>query len=179
MLQLDKKDCIQVGYVQKPHGSKGEVTIFVEEEYSKILDSAEYLFIEIDGGLVPFFISQEGLRYKNNESVIVKFDYVNTSLKAKELTGCKLFVSNRNLGETEYPETYSHMIGMNLIDQIRGDLGKISRIDDFSGNVVITVLHPVAEILIPLSDQIITRIDEENKKLYVTCPEGLIDIYIG
>lgn len=178
MHQLDKKDCTQVGYIQKPHGTKGEVIVVFEDEFIETIESAEYFFIEIDGGLVPFFISEEDLRYKNNESVIVKFDYVNSPSKAKELTGCNLFVFNRELGEQDYPVTYSSLIGMTVIDQSSGDLGKISRIDDFSGNVVITVMHSSAEILIPLSDHIIKGIDEMNKKLYLTCPEGLVDIYV-
>ena len=176
MLQIDKKDCTSIGYVQKPHGLKGEVILVFEDEFADTFDSAEYFFIEVDGGLVPFFIGEEGLRYRNNESIIVKFDFVDSQDKAKELAGCKLFVFNRDLVEPELSENY--LIGMKVIDHNRGDIGKINRIDDFSGNVVITVAHPHAEILIPLSEDIITKIDEKNKKLFLTCPEGLIDIYL-
>lgn len=178
MLQIDKKDCTAIGYVQKPHGLKGEVIVIFEDEFLDTLDSADYFFIEVDGGLVPFFIGAEGLRYRNNESIIVKFDFVNSQGKAKELAGCKLFVFNSDLIEPEYPEIYTSLIGMNVIDNRKGDLGKIIRIDDFSGNVVITVAHSRAEILIPLSENIIKKIDDKNKKLYLTCPDGLIDIYL-
>ena len=177
MLQLDKKDCTAIGYVQKPHGLKGEVIVVFEDDFADTFDSAEYFFIEVDGGLVPFFIGEEGLRYRNNESIIIKFEFVDSQVKAKELTGCKLFVFNSDLTEPELSENF--LIGMNVIDYKRGDLGKISRIDDFSGNVVITVAHPHAEILIPLSENIITKIDEKNKRLFLTCPEGLIDIYLA
>ena len=179
MLQIDKINCIEVGYVQKPHGLNGEVIIIFEDEFAETIDAAEYFFIEVDGGLVPFFISAEGLRYRHNESVIVKFDFVNSLNRAKELSGCKLFVFNCDLIDPEYPEIYSELIGMKVIDKKSGEIGTVSRIDDFSGNVVITVLHQTAEILIPLSDHIINKIDEKNKKLYLTCPEGLIDIYLG
>lgn len=178
MLQIDKKDCTAIGYVQKPHGIKGEVIVVIDDEFVDSFDSAEYFFVELDGGLVPFFISEEGLRYRNNESVIVKFDFVDSQDKAKELAGCKIFAFNRDLTEPEYPEIYSSLIGMKVFDKKSGELGKISRIDDFSGNVVITVANPRAEILIPLSENIITKIDEKNKKLFLTCPEGLIDIYL-
>ena len=178
MLQIDKKDCTVIGYVQKPHGIKGEVVVVLDDEFIETFDSAEYFFIEVEGGLVPYFISEEGLRNRNNESVIIKFDFVNSQTKAKELAECKLFVLNRELVETEYTEVYSELIGMKVIDKKAGEIGTISRIDDFSGNVVITVVYPRAEILIPLSDDIITEIDEKNKKIHLTCPEGLIDIYL-
>jgi len=171
MLQFDNKDCTAIGYIQKPHGINGEVIAVFEDEFEGRFESAaDFFFIEIDKGLVPFFI--------DNESVIIKFDNINSVLKAKELIGCKLFVFNSELSRQNYQKTYSGIIGMSVIDQIKGDVGKISRIDDYSGNVVITVMHSHAEILIPLSDQIITKIDERNKKLYLKCPEGLIDIYL-
>jgi 16S rRNA processing protein RimM len=178
MVQIDKKDCTIVGYIKKQHGLNGEVIVVFEDDFIEKFESAEYFFIEIDGGLVPFYISEEGLQYKNNESVIVKFDFVNSSDKAKELAGCKLFMFKNDLIEPEKEETHPKLIGMNVVDYKRGDLGKIIRIDDYSGNVVVTVMHPHGEILIPLTDQIINRIDDENKKLYLTCPEGLIDLYI-
>jgi 16S rRNA processing protein RimM len=178
MLQIDKKDCTAIGYIQKPHGIKGDVIVVIDDEFSDSFDSAEYFFVELDGGLVPFFIGEEGLRYRNNESIIVKFDFVDSQAKAKELAGCKVFAFNSDLIEPEFPEIYSSLIGMEVIDKKSGEIGKISRIDDFSGNIVITVAHSHAEILIPLSDNIITKIDEKHKKLYLTCPEGLINIYL-
>lgn len=179
MLQIDKKNCTPVGFVQKPHGIKGEVIVIFDNEFGETIESAEYFFAEIDGGLVPFFISEEGLRFRNNESAIIKFDLVNSQVKAKELLGCKLFVFNDDIIETEVTEIDSELIGMMVIDNKSGEIGTISRIDDFSGNVVITVVHPRAEILIPLSDNIILNIDKENKKLFLDCPVGLIDIYLN
>jgi 16S rRNA processing protein RimM len=113
-----------------------------------------------------------------NGNVILKFDFVNSHSSAKDLLGCKLYVFKRDHAEVENPEMYPQLTGIEVIDHKRGDLGKIIRIDDYSGNVVVTVMHPNGEILIPLTDQIINRIDNENKKLYLTCPEGLIDLYI-
>jgi 16S rRNA processing protein RimM len=178
MLQIDKKYCTEVGYIQKLHGSKGEVIAVITDEFAGSLDSSEYLYIDIDGGLVPFFISEDGWRYKNNESAIVKFDFVDSPTKAKNLAGCKLYAKINNIAAVKIHERFHDLTGMDVIDDNRGDLGKIIRIDDFSGNVVITVTHPSGEILIPLSDQIIKRIDKKNKKLFLTCPDGLIDLYL-
>jgi len=51
-------------------------------------------------------------------------------------------------------------------------------VDDFSGNLVITVDHPRAEIMIPLSDEVITSVDEEKREMHLDCPNGLIEIYL-
>ena len=67
---------------------------------------------------------------------------------------------------------------MRIFDAKFGDIGLISRVDDFSGNLVITVDHPRAEILIPLSDEVITSVDEEKREMHLDCPNGLIEIYL-
>ena len=67
---------------------------------------------------------------------------------------------------------------MIAFDEKFGKIGMISRVDDFSGNMVITVDHPRAEIMIPLSDNVITSVDEEKREIYLSCPQGLIEIYL-
>ena len=178
MIQIDKEKCTAVGFIQKAHGLKGEVVVGYESNSEQIFDSAVCFFIEVDGGLVPFYISEEGLKFRNNESVIFKFDYIDSLEKAKEITGCKLYVFTNDLIEPGVPQDFNELVGISVVDKKTGKLGAINRIDDFSGNVVITVAHPRAEIMIPLSDEIIQKIDQKNKTLYLDCPDGLIDIYL-
>lgn len=35
------------------------------------------------------------------------------------------------------------------------------------------------ELLIPITDQIITKVDRENKTIEVSTPDGLVDLYLG
>lgn len=178
MDRIEKGECTEIGFVQKPHGLKGEVILLLNAQYDDIAEWLEHCFIEIDGGLVPFFVSEEGIKYRNNESLLIKFDYIDSQEKAKEISGCKVFISKHDLSENESSEDYNNLIGMQVIDENAGELGSITALDDFSGNIVITVAHPKSEILIPLSDEIIKGIDEKSNKIYLDCPEGLIDIYL-
>jgi len=94
------------------------------------------------------------------------------------LVGCKVYILDNEVIESEDQGVESTLIGMRVYDAKFGDIGLISRVDDFSGNLVITVDHPRAEILIPLSDQIITSVDNDNREIHLSCPNGLIDIYL-
>jgi 16S rRNA processing protein RimM len=179
MHQINKQDCKVIGYVRKIHGSRGEVIASIEDEFLETIKTSEYLFIEIDGGLVPFFISKDGLSYRNNENVVLRLDFVDSSARAEELVGCKIYISEKDKpSRKDNSESFISVEGMEIIDENRGNIGKITGINDFSGNVVITVKNPKGEILIPLNDRIIKKIDYKNRKLYLECPEGLIDIYI-
>ncbi len=178
MDQIDKEKYTEVGFIQKPHGLRGEVIVIFDNRFEAIFESFENYFIEIDGGLVPLFVSEDGIKYRNNESMIIKFDYIESQEKAKEISGCKIFISNDDLIENDSSEADNSLIGMKVIDEKSGELGVIVALDDFSGNIVIAVAHPRSEILIPLSDQIIRKIDKKNNRLFLDCPEGLIDIYL-
>ncbi len=178
MNQISKSDCIEVGYIQKAHGLKGEVIVAFEPEFEETFEEIELIFVDIDGGLVPFFLEEEGFRIRNNESAICKLRFIETLTQAKELVGCKVFALENEIIPSEDQGVASTLIGMMAFDANFGKIGMISRVDDFSGNLVITVNHPQAEIMIPLSDNAITSIDEDKREIHLECPNGLIDIYL-
>ena len=178
MSQINKDDCVAVGYIQKPHGLKGEVILIFDKEFEKTFEDLEFLLVEVDGGLVPFHIEDEGFRFKTDESAICKLEFVDSLSKAKELVGCKVYVSEHEAIENEDQGVESTLIGMRAFDEKFGDIGLISRVDDFSGNLVITVDHQRAEIMIPISDNIITSVDNEKREIHLNCPNGLIEIYL-
>ena len=178
MNQLSKQDYVAVGYVQKPHGLKGEVVIAFEKEFEETLEVVELIFIDVDGGLVPFFIEGEGVTFRSDESLICSLSFIDSVNKAKELVGSKVYVAQFDVIASDDQGVVSTLIGMIAFDGKFGEIGMISRVDDFSGNLVITVDHPRSEIMIPLSDEVIRSIDEEKREIHLTCPEGLIEIYL-
>ena len=53
--------------------------------------------------------------------------------------------------------------------------GEIEQVDDYSGNVVLTVKHGDEELLVPFHPEFVVEIDEEQKRLTLNLPEGLIE----
>ena len=178
MRAIVKEDCTSIGYLQKTHGLDGSFTMHFEEQFDLTLEEAEYLFLEIDGGLVPFFISEDGFRYRGSDSAIIHFDEITSQEQAREFTGCAVFVFTDEIIEPEEEASPSMLMGYEVIDQKHGLLGKVVHVDDYSGNLVITVIFRENEVLIPLSDDVLTEMDEANRQLKLICPEGLIELYL-
>jgi 16S rRNA processing protein RimM len=168
----------EVGYIQKPHGLKGEVILVFVPGYEETFGETKFVFIDIDGGLVPFLIEKDGFRYRNGESAICRFVFIDSLTKAKDLSGCKVFVPDNEIVCPENEETTSPLIGMRAFDAIFGEIGLVKRADDFSGNMVITVAYKNTEILIPLSDEVVTSVDEVKREIFLNCPNGLIELYL-
>ncbi len=176
METIPKNNSVKVGYVQKPHGIHGELVIRFEEEYYETLEEYPALFLEIDNLLVPFFIMDEGLRFKSGESVITKLEWIDSDKKAKELCGLSVYVNEEDVIEFEDEMSPNALIGYKLFDEILGLIGEITEVNDFSGNVLLSVEYQGKEALVPLNEDLIVRLDEENREIELRIPEGLFNL---
>ncbi|MFV0593689.1 MAG: ribosome maturation factor RimM [Draconibacterium sp.] len=174
METIPKADCEKIGFFRKTHGVHGEVVLEFEEHFEYSVEEAERFFVELDGLLVPFFISDEGLRFKSSKSAIVKFEWVDTEKYAKRLIGASVYLYNDEIVD-EPPENESLLKGFVLFDKVKGKVGKIEHVDDFAGNVVLTVKYKEEEVLIPFHPEFVIEINEEQKHLILQLPEGLIE----
>ena len=81
---IKRDDVYRIGTIGKSHGVKGEVSFRFDDDVFDRVD-ADYLVLDIDGILVPFFI--EEYRFRGNETAIVKFEDVDSQDGARALTG--------------------------------------------------------------------------------------------
>ncbi|HZL10700.1 MAG TPA: ribosome maturation factor RimM [Prolixibacteraceae bacterium] len=176
METIPKDNCVKVGYVQKPHGIHGELVIRFEEAYYETLEEYPPIFLEIDNLLVPFFISGESLRFKSGEAVIAQLEWVDSDKKAKELCGLSVFVDHDDVVEFEDEMRPNALVGFKLYDEELGLIGEITEVNDFSGNMLLEVVYKGKDALVPLNDDLIVRIDEENREIELRIPEGLFDL---
>jgi 16S rRNA processing protein RimM len=176
METIPKNNCVKVGYVQKPHGIHGELVIRFQEEFYETLEENPAIFLEIDNLLVPFFISDEGLRFKSGESVITQLDWVDSDKKAKDLCGLSVYVDREDVIEFEDEMSPHALIGYQLFDQTLGPIGLITEVNDFSGNILLSVVYQGKDALVPLNDDLIVRLDEDLHEIELRIPVGLFDL---
>ena len=177
MSPIDKNDFFPIGSIVKPHGLKGDMILEVEEGFEGILEDSAYLLVEVEGGLVPFFISETGINFRTATSISLAFDDLDSAEKVRTYCGCQIFL-HKDAVQEEVIEEFNELMGVVVFDKDRGKLGEIIRVDDFSGNVVLTIQYGTHEILIPLSEELIIQFDQDKKELYLDCPDGLIDLYL-
>ncbi len=85
---IRRDEVYKIGKLGKPHGVKGGITFAITDDVFDRVD-AEYLVLDIDGILVPFYL--EEYRFKNDENVLVKFEDIDTQEQARNYTGCEVF----------------------------------------------------------------------------------------
>jgi 16S rRNA processing protein RimM len=164
----------KIGFISKLHGFKGELMCIIEEGDAEDYRDEKFLFLKIDGYDVPYHVED----FKNkNGNAIVKFEDVNDTEKAKSFLKKDVFTElNQEIKEEEF--TFENILGFELRDETFGSLGNIEKLEEYPQQVIATCTVNKKEVLIPLSDEIISSIDEEKKIVFVDLPPGLIEIYL-
>ncbi|MBL4560240.1 MAG: 16S rRNA processing protein RimM [Labilibaculum sp.] len=178
MLKIE--DCFLAGTFTKTHGVKGELVV---KKNSDLLEKnkLESVLVDIDGGLVPFFIPKKGITLRNHSSVRIVIEDMNTEAKAQRFIGCDIYIPMKDVPDfVEEADDLDPnlLIGFLYIDKEKGELGKIDDIQDYSGNVVLVITVNDQEVLIPFAEDNFIEIDEENKTISMETPDGLIDMYL-
>ena len=170
-------DCFYIGYITKTKGLKGEVQIYFEFDEPEALE-LDAVFLEISGKLVPFFVSEYKLQ--QNQTGNFFFDDIDHIDKAQALIRKKIYLPLSKKPQREEDEFFiTDLKGFIAVDKTAGELGEIIEIHEYPQQFIAVVPYQNAEILIPLNDDLILEIDEEQQIVSLDLPEGLIDLYIG
>lgn len=170
-------DCYLVGYVVKPHGTKGGLLVYIDADNVAEYMEMESVLVEKPEGLVPFFIDHLEMASQANH-LIAYFDDVQTIEEAQALKATKLYAPLAELPELKADQFYYHeVVGFDVVDKQKGIIGQLKEVQDSSTNALLIVENGATEFLIPLKEPIYTGIDKAKKQLYVDCPEGLLELY--
>ena len=168
---IKKEEVYKIGRIGKAHGVKGEVSFNFDDDVFDRVD-AEYLILEVDGILVPFFM--EEYRFRSDSTALVKFEDIDTQDRARELANCDVYFPRDLADDKEEVLTYSFLVGFDIIEASTGKkVGTIASIDESTLNILFELEDGM---LIPASEELITDIDKDNKTITIALPEGILDL---
>jgi 16S rRNA processing protein RimM len=168
---IRKEEVYKIGRLGKVHGIKGEISFLLDDDVFDRVD-ADYLVLDVDGILVPFFIDE--YRFKTDSNVLMKFDGIDTQERARELTGCDVYFPRALAESDEDSISWAEMIGYSLMDAQSGqNIGTIAAVDDSTINILFELEDGR---LIPASEELITNIDTQKHQIEINLPEGILEL---
>jgi 16S rRNA processing protein RimM len=174
---MQKENCFYLGKVVKKYSFKGELLIKLDTDQPKLYQKMESVFVEINNKLVPFFIEKSMLH--KSFLLRVKFEGISSEEKATTLIGSQLYLPLDQLPKLSGKRFYYHeVIGFAVVDSKHGDIGTITAINDATAQALFEIDNNGKQVLIPVLDNFIRKVDRENKTIEVETPEGLIDLYL-
>ena len=167
---IKPEEVYKIGRLGKAHGVKGEVSFQFDDDIFDRVDS-DYLILEVDGILVPFFV--EEYRFRSDTVALVKFEDVDTQQRAQELTGSDVYFPRSLADDVETP-SLSMLIGFDVVDVTTGTtVGRIATIDDSTVNLLFELEDGR---LIPAAEELITNIDTKRQQISIQIPQGLLEL---
>lgn len=155
----------QIAKVLKSNGTDGGILIGVRDIEIGQIDLKEPVFIEFDGLPVPFFILD--LQQKGHDKAVVHLNDVTSLEDAEELVGRMISIEGE--WEDEQEEDFTDWL---VFD--RGNrLGLVTGMEPIPGNLCLYVETSQGEAMIPLHEDFVISVDEQNRSLFLDLPEGL------
>ena len=174
---MRKDECFYLGKIAKKFSFKGEVLIYLDTDSPAEYQNMESVFVEINKNLVPYFIENSSIH--KNDFLRVQFEDVKNEDEADYLLGSEVYLPLALLPKLEGNKFYYHeVIGFEIEDKTLGVFGKIVSVNDTAAQPLFEVLNGNVEMLIPMIDQFLVKIDRDNKIVLMDLPDGLIQMYL-
>ena len=167
-------EVFKIGRLGSAHGLKGEMVLrYTDDIFTS--DECEYLVLDIDGLLVPFYIKD--WRVRNGEQAIVKFEGYDSVEATTVLQNANVYYPMAAIKtKREQLTSWKMLTGFTISDIRAGQLGIVSEVDDSSANTLLIVATAEGEeIILPVHPDLVEKIDLNDRTLTLNLPEGLVE----
>jgi 16S rRNA processing protein RimM len=167
----------KIGKLVAVHGLKGEMILKHELGKKTSLKGLTALFIEEKKtAFIPWFI--EAARIKSEEELYLKFEGVETREAAIRLTQKEVWLPEADFKKFAAKSSPVNLLGYTIIDD-GNSIGEILEVIEQPHQLLCRLDIQGKEVLIPLHEEFLQKIDHKKKHVLVQLPEGLLDVYLG
>lgn len=170
---MDKNAHFYLGTISRKFSYKGEVVLQINPDLDNYPENIKSVFVEIQQKRIPFFIEFTKAHKKN--SIRIKFEDINTEEEAEKLVKRDTYVLK---SELDIDDTFSlkDLIGFTAFDENDNPIGEIRALNTSTPQALFELTSAKGDLLIPVNEEWILEIDENNKSIYFELPDGLLDL---
>ena len=172
---MKKEYCFDVGNIVGKYSFKGALLIKTDSYSPEDYTTLESSFVELNTGLVPFFI--EKCQLHKSALLRIKFDQVNNEQEAESLIKKEVYLPLNMLPPLEGTKFYYHeVIGFEILENDQ-PVGTVIKILDQGVQALFEIKkEDGTSSLIPIHDDFILEVNRDSKRIHVQLPEGLLDL---
>lgn len=164
-------DWVEVGYVLRPHGVKGEVRVVLhapEEGFPKTIEAVR---------LVHPKHGERGAKVdsarKTKDAVLMCLDSIKGRDEAQRWKGSAIYVEASHLPAPNQGYHVYELVGAKVASVDGTALGEIVGFLDNSAHLLLKIEHQGNELLFPYVEEFIHSYERSSDTLVVSIPEGL------
>lgn len=157
-------------------GLKGELLLKHTLGKKTSLKGLQAIFIEEKkDSFLPWFI--ESSKIKTGEELYIKLDGINTREAAAKLTQKEIWLTETDFKKFAAKSAPVSLLGYTIINE-KSPLGDILEIIEQPHQLLCRLDVNGKEVLIPLNENTLEKIDHKKNQVMVKLPDGLLDIYL-
>jgi|GEM_PF-1015473 len=162
---VDRDDLISVAKIGKAWGIRGDLVIRPHNPDSDYSWAADLLWLQ--GEAFPLACVGVHRWSDKGSKVVVQFDGIDNPQDARALTHLEIMVPRSDLPAPDENEIYVHeLMGMVVVDEVRGELGVIIDVFTTAANDV-WVIRGDEEHMIPAVPSIVLEVDRDTRRIRV------------
>lgn len=168
---------INIGKLVAAHGLTGELLLLHELGKKTSLKGLQALFIEEKkGSFIPWFI--ESSKIKSEDEIYIKLEGVNTRESALKLVQKKIWIREADYKKYAVKSSPANLLGYLIINE-QDTLGEILEVIEQPHQLLCRLEIKGKEVLIPLHEETLKKLNHQKKEVIVNLPEGLLDVYFN
>lgn len=165
----------KIGKLAATYALKGEIILQHSLGKKTSLKGLEALFIEEKkDSFIPYFI--EAAKIKSDTETYVKFEGITSKEAAHKFVQKEIWLLEEDFKKFANKSAPISLLGFKMINEAE-NLGEILEIIEQPHQVLCKILLNGKEALIPIHEEFLDKIDKKNRKIFVTLPNGLLEIY--
>lgn len=168
-------DYIQIGKIVASFGVKGEVILKHKLGSKTNLKKIEAIFIEEQkGSYLPYFVQSS--KAKDAEEMYVQVEGVATKEATRRLLQKNVWLEEKDFNGLVDKTAPLGLIGFTIFNE-EEKIGTVDEVIEQPHQVLLRINYKGNEAYIPVHAETLDKIDRNKKEVYVTLPDGLLDIY--
>ena len=158
------------------HGLKGELLLKHELGKKTSLKALQTLFMEEKkNSFLPWFI--ETTKIKTEKEIYLKLEGINTREAARRLTQKEIWLQEVDFKKFAAKTAPAGLLGYSIINN-NEPLGEILELIEQPHQLLCRLEIKGKEVLIPLHEESLKKVNHRKKEVLVELPDGLLEIYL-
>lgn len=166
-----------IGKIAGIFGLKGELIVVHSLGKKTDLRGLEVIFLEINKGeLLPYFI--RSCRGKSETELQIELEGIDSREAARALIKKPVWLQQEAFYQFTAGSSPLTLLGYQIVADDE-PLGEILEIIEQPQQLLCRLMINRKEVLIPLHEETLDKIDKKKRIVYVSLPDGLLDVYLG
>jgi 16S rRNA processing protein RimM len=166
-----------IGKIVSSFGLKGELIVLHHLGKKIAVSKIKVIFLEQKKEeLLPYFV--ENIRKKGEDELYLKLEGIDSKEAASKYMRREVWMKEEEIQTHTQKNNPIGWVGYRILDQGK-DLGPILEVIEQPHQVLCRIEIDTKEVLIPINEQTLDKVDHKNRNVVVTLPDGLLEVYLG